>query len=177
VMSAMQSAAPELDQLVAECAPTLTTFPIPEIVIGAMRNWASAVTLWNLALDPSGGPVQPPNTGCTACAGIATIDENTHTVVFNADYYQLGQIGKFVQPGASRISSNTFVSYYQSGTSVGVTTGLDDIAFLNPDGSRILVAYNNSPATTTFSVNWAGRAFTYSLWPWAMVTFRWSPDA
>ena len=178
VMSTLQPADPTLDQLVTECAPNLSSYPIPEIVIGAMRNWASAVTLWNVALDPSGGPVQPPNYGCGGCSGIVTINEITHAVTFNLDYYQLGQIGTFVQPGAWRIGSNTFVSYYQqSSTNYGVTSGLDDVAFLNPDGSRVLLAYNNSLAAISFAVEWSGKAFTYTLAPKATVTFRWDPDS
>jgi glucosylceramidase len=145
-------------------------------VIGAVRNWASAVTLWNLALDPSGGPVQAPNSGCGGCTGLVTINESNHTVSFNLAYYQLGQIGEFLQRGAWRISSNSFVSYYQhSSSSYGVTSGLDDVAFLNPDGSRVLVAYNTSSAAISFAVDWGGRTFTYSLAPQATVTFRWDP--
>ena len=53
-MSTLHTAAPNLEQPVAECAQNLTRFPVPEVEIGAFRNWASAVTLWNLALDPSG---------------------------------------------------------------------------------------------------------------------------
>lgn len=65
--------------------------------------------------------------------------------------------------------------YQHSPTNYGVTSGLDDVALLNPDGSRVLVAYNNSSAAIRFAVNWDGRSFTYSLAAQAMVTFRWNP--
>jgi len=45
----------------------------------------------------------------------------------------------------------------------GVTRGLDDVAFLNPDGSKVLVDYDNSPEQALFQVAWDGRAFVYSL--------------
>jgi glucosylceramidase len=179
VMTTLHEADPSLDQPVAECAPNLSRFPVPEIVIGAIRNWASAVTLWNLALDPSGGPVQPPNLGCPGCRGLVTINEATHSVTFTLPYYQLGQVGAFVEPHAWRVSSNSFVSYFDSSsTSYGATAGVDDVAFLNPDGSRILVAYNTSSVAIRFAVAWRGRAFAYSLAPGATVTFRWeAPSA
>ena len=176
VMSTLHPQTPTGEQILTECSPGITPYPVPEVLIGSLRNWSTAVTLWNLALDPSGGPVQPPNTGCHGCTGVVTINEATGRVTLNRPYYQLGQFGAFLQPGASRISSNTFVRFYQhSATNFGVTAGLDDVAFLNPDGNRVLVAYNNSSAAIRFVVKWAGRTFAYSLPGRAMVTFRWHP--
>ena len=175
VMSRLHHAAPGLDQLVTECAPNLSSFAVPEIAIGSLRNWASAVTLWNVALDPANGPVQPPNTGCHGCHGLLMIDERTHQVHRNLSYYQLGQVGSFVERGAQRISSNNFVTYRVArGSPIGVTPGIDDVAALNPDGSRVLVVYNNSAGPVRFAVRWDGRSFSYLLPPGATVTFRWN---
>ena len=91
-------------------------------------------------------------------------------------YYQLGQLGRFVQPGAWRVASPSFVAYYQQTIPFAaerVTPGLDDVAFLNPDASKVLLAYNTSTAEIPFTVNWSGRSFTYVLAPRATVTFRW----
>ncbi len=176
VMSALQATAPNLDQLVSECDPNLTPYPIPEILIGAIRNGASAVSLWNVALDPSGGPVQPPNSGCTGCSGLVTISESSHSVSFNLDYYQLGQVGGFLEPGAVRIASTALVNYQQSPSVLAATPGLDDVAFVNPDGGHVVVAYDNSSAPISFALQWNGHSFTYTLPPWATVTFRWFPD-
>jgi hypothetical protein len=57
----------------------VTPFQTPELLISSLRNWASAVAVWNLVLDPSGGPVQPPNIGCPDCTGVATVDATTLT--------------------------------------------------------------------------------------------------
>jgi glucosylceramidase len=176
VMAPIHAKLPHFAQPVAECAQNLTRYPVPEMAIGALRNWATAVTLWNLALDPNGQPVEPPNTGCGGCRGIVTIDPNKHTVAYNLPYYQLGQIGSFVEPNAWRIGSNSFVSYFDHGNrNYGVSTGVDDVALLNPDGSRVLVAYNTSSSAIRFSVAWQGRSFTYSLPSRATVSFRWDP--
>ena len=66
-------------EILSECSPGIIPYPVSEVAIDATRNWASAVGLWNLALDPAGGPVQLPNTGCGGCTGLVTIDEQTHT--------------------------------------------------------------------------------------------------
>jgi glucosylceramidase len=175
VMTNLHRRAAGLDQIVTECAPNLGHYAVPEIAIGAMRNWASEVTLWNIATDPAGGPVEAPNSGCHGCRGLVTINESTHQVTFNPDYYELGQIGAFLQSGAWRISSNNFVGYHPQASGSWATSGLDDVAFRNPDGSRMLVVYDNSKSSTRFAVAWRGRNFTYSLTSGATVTFRWNP--
>jgi glucosylceramidase len=176
VMSQFRRTAPRLDEIVDECSPGLITpTPTAEIVIASLREWASTVALWNLALDPHGGPVQVPNHGCPGCVGLARIDERTGTVSLTRSYYQLGQASAFVLPGAHRIASTHFVSYVypRSGVNV-VTPGLDDVAFRNPDGSLVLVAYDNAPSPVRFAVRWRGRALTDTLAPGAMATLVWN---
>jgi glucosylceramidase len=176
VMSSLHDQAPVDDQIVTECSHGIAPYPVPEILIGALRNWSSVVMLWNLALDPSGGPVQPPNAGCPGCTGEVTIDEATQRLSFRNDYFQLGQVSAYVAPGAIRIGSNSFVTYYQAGPrKPAVTPGVDDVALLNPDGSHVLIAYNGATSRRRFAVAWRGRTFAYSLPAKAMVTFRWAP--
>jgi glucosylceramidase len=178
VMSTVHGLAPALDAIVSECSPGIEPYPVEEVLIGSFRNWASAVALWNLALDPAGGPVQPPNGGCQGCSGVVTIDGRTHRASYNRAYYELGQMSEFVQPGALRIRSEHFVSYHYQGLAASpVTPGLDDVAFLNPDGSRVLVASNTSARRIRFAVEWSGRWFTYRLMSRATVTFVWRPEA
>ena len=52
VMSDSHAQAPAADQIVTECSKGIEPYPVPEVLIGSLRNWASVVTLWNLALDP-----------------------------------------------------------------------------------------------------------------------------
>jgi glucosylceramidase len=170
VMSTAHARARHMDQIVDECAPGITPFPVAEVLISSLRNWASAVALWNLALDPNGGPVQAPNSGCPRCTGVVTVDENAHRVRFGSNYYQMGQVSKFVKPGAQRIASPHFVSYAYTGRGRNFSPGLDDVAFRNPDGSEVLVAYDNSSAPASFAVDWTGGWLTYRLAPGAMVT-------
>jgi glucosylceramidase len=104
-----------------------------------------------------------------------TINERTHRAALNANYYQLGQVSKFVRRGAVRIASDRWVSDYASNTTInyGVTPGLDNVALRNPDGSKVLVAYDNSPHPIRFQIAWRRRAFTYTLDAGSTVTFTW----
>jgi O-glycosyl hydrolase len=172
-MSQLEQAAPSLDQIVDECSPEIRSFGTPEFLISALRNWSSVVSVWTTATDPSGGPIQPGN-NCGGCRGLVTIDPNARTATLRTEYYQLGQLSAFVHPGAHRIDSPDFVSYGVNGSNVEtVTPGLDDVAFLNPDGSKVLVTFNNSTTPTTFSVQSDGRYFTYTIPAQAMTTFLW----
>jgi len=174
VMSTLHAEHPNLDELVSECAVGRKRlgFTTSELEIGSFRNWASAVNLWNLALDPQGGPVQPPNDGCRQCTGLVTIS-GTHTITYSRDFYQLGQFSKYVDPGAVRIGSNNFVAYTYTPSANIASSGLDDVAFVNPDHSRVLLAYDNSPVATRFAVQDQGYYFTYELDPGETGTFVW----
>jgi glucosylceramidase len=173
VMSQLHQNAPRFDQIADECSPEIRNFGTPEYLISTLRNRASVVAVWNLALDPQGGP-HGTAYGCPGCTGVVTIDEPSHTVSFSSEYYQLGQLSAFVQPGALRIDSPNFVTYGLNSSNIEtVSPGLDDVAFQNPDGSTALIAYNNSSEPITFAVNSNARYFTYTIPTKAMTTFTW----
>ncbi|MGI8903923.1 MAG: glycoside hydrolase family 30 protein [Solirubrobacteraceae bacterium] len=175
LMSAIRRKAPRLEQIVDECSPGISPFATSELVIGAMRNWASTVALWNLALDQHGGPVQPPNHGCKGCGALVRVNERTHAVRLGINYFQLGQASAFVHRGASRIASGHFVAYdFERRGLDPVSSGLDDVAFLNPDGSRVLLAYNHSSRSIHFAVRWRGKSLPYTLAAKATVTLVWN---
>ena len=172
VMNEFAAADPRLQQIVDECSPGGTSpTPTSEVVIASLRDWASTVSLWNLALDTHGGPVQAPNHGCPGCVGLASIDEHTGRVGLTRAYYQLGQVSAFVARGARRIAANHFVAYTYPHKGVNVVTpGLDDVALRNPDGSIVVIAYDNATAPIRFAVAWRGRELTETLSPQAMMT-------
>ena len=174
MMSDVQQVAPSLDQIVDECTTGGgNIFPTSEALISSFRNWARAVSLWNLALDPSGGPMESAF-GCGGCTGIVQINEQNGGVSLSPDYYAIGQLSHFVQPGAVRVATENFVSYDLSAAyQTTITAGLDDVAFENPDGSQVLVSYNNSTASIEFAVEWHGRYLTYEIPPRATTTLVW----
>ena len=130
-------------------------------MIGATRNWARSISLWNLALDQSSGPQ---NGGCTNCRGVVTIDTSVSpaTISNNVEYYVLGHLAKFVVPGAYRIDSNSFGH-----------GSIEDVAFQNPDASIVLLVLNSSGSAGSFTVSWKNQVFTYSLPAGAVATFQW----
>jgi glucosylceramidase len=101
---------------------------------------------------------------------VVTVNSRTHRVAFGLPYYQLGHVSRFLEPGAVRVDSTHFVAYPLA----GATAGLDDVAFLNPDGSEVLVAYDNTKRPIGFAVHWRSLSFSYKLPAGAMVTFVWS---
>jgi len=174
VMDALHRENPRLTQIESECSPGIVPYSTSELEIASLRNWASALALWNLAVDPSGGPVQPPNRGCPGCTGLVTIDERTHRVTPTLDLFQLGQLSKFVRPGAQRVASTHFVGYSYPGPNRNVASpGLDDVALRNPDGSTVLMVYDNSPRAAAFTVKEGPQRLRYALGPRATVTFTW----
>ncbi len=172
-MTQFHQSYPSLDQITDECAPELRSFGTPEYLIASLRNWASTVSVWTLALDQNGGPLQPGN-NCGGCTGLLTVNTQTQSVSFRPKYYDLGQVSAFVQPGAVRIDSPSFVTYGLSNSNTfTVSHGLDDVAFENPAGSKVLVANNTSTAAISFTVQSDGRYFGYTLPAGAMTTFTW----
>jgi glucosylceramidase len=131
------------------------------LLIGASRNWARSISLWNLALDQNSGPQ---NGGCSNCRGVVTIDYSSSppTITKNVEYYVLGHLAKFVVPGAYRIESNSFGH-----------GSIEDLAFQNPDGSIVLLVLNSSGSNSKFTVNWKNQTFGYSMSAGAVATFEW----
>jgi glucosylceramidase len=125
-------------------------------VIRIPRNWAQSIIWWNIALDQNNGPSLLSN---STCRGMVTIAGGDFTK--NVDYYTMGHISKFVLPGAVRIDSNTFMN------------DLEDVAFKNPDGSKVLIVSNRTAAAKTFKVAWGSNSFTYSIPGEAALTFTW----
>jgi len=135
------------------------------LVIGATRNWAKSVVLWNLALDQNHEPFLG---GCSNCRGVITVDHASQPakIVPTVDYTALAHASKFVAPGAYRVESNTFGE-----------GSLEDVAFRNADGSLVLLVLNTGGSVATFNIGWAGKYASYKLPPAAVATFRWNGPA
>jgi glucosylceramidase len=173
-MTALHNQFPDQDIYETECSGSQSADPANtfsdtlkwharNLEIGSTRNWAKTVVNWNVALDPSGGPHTG---GCGTCTGILTVGPGD-TVTPDAEYYALGHLSRFVQPGAVRIASTSF------GTT-GWNGEIMDVAFVNPDGSTVLVAHNENDSPQSFSVSENGQSFNYTLPGDSLATFRWA---
>ena len=138
------------------------TWHARNIVIGTTRNWARSVVNWNIALNAAGGPH---NGGCDTCTALVSTDADG-TVTTDAEYYTIGHLAKFVDPGAVRIGSTSF------GTT-GWNGQIMDVAFRNPDGSTALVVHNENDDPRRFAVAVGDRSFEYTLPGGALATFTW----
>jgi glucosylceramidase len=132
---------------------------ITNLVVGNFRNWGKSVLLWNLALDEKDGPQ---NGGCTNCRGVVTIDQSSRQITYNEEYYVLGHVSKFIDPGAYRIESS-------SGAGVP-----NNVAFLNPDGSIVVIVQSDS--AVDFNLAWNEQYFSYHLPQGGVVTLKWNAN-
>jgi len=131
--------------------------PVSRVLIGATRNWARNVLLWNLAADPNAGP-HTNDGGCTGCFGAITLVGDQAR--FNVAYYALAHFSKFVPPGSVRIGSNQLEQ-------------LSTVAFLTPDGKVVLVAANTGNFPKTFQIEYHGRSVTATLHSESVATYLW----
>jgi glucosylceramidase len=127
-----------------------------ELTIGATRNWSRTVLEWNMAADPRHQPHTPG--GCTKCLGAVTIDGNK--VTRNPAYYVVAHAAKFVRPGSVRIGSTELPR-------------LPNVAFLAPDGRKVLIVLNDGPSPQTFNMRDGNKPVTSSLPPGAVGTYVW----
>lgn len=127
--------------------------------IRVTRNWSKSVVWWNMALDENNGPSVLDK---STCHGVVTINQSTGDVSYNADYYTLGQFSKFVDSGAYRVESNSFEN------------DVENVAFKNPDGSKVLVVNNINTIDKSVKVKWGSKSFTYTIPADSAITFKWS---
>lgn len=129
---------------------------LKNVIIGSMRNWSKIALEWNLASDPSYGPHTPG--GCTECKGAITI--NASVVSRNVGYYIIAHASKFVPAGSVRIASTTGVS-------------LHSVAFVRPDGKKVLIVLNDSGSSTSFNIKYKGKWVVTSLAGATVGTYVW----
>lgn len=131
------------------------------LIIGATRNWARGVLMWNLALDENDGPHAG---GCGNCRGVVTIDSRTGAVTLNQEYYAFGHTSRFVRPGAVRVESSQ-------------VEGVSSVAFVNPDGQRVLVLYNERAEPAPLTVGEGGWRGETVLPARSAATYVWEAPA
>jgi glucosylceramidase len=132
---------------------------VKNLIVGAPRNWSRNVLEWNLAADENFGP-HTNDGGCNLCQGALTINSNTGMVSRNVSYYIIGHASKFVKPGSVRIASN-------------VVDNLYNVAYLTPDGRKVLIVVNDTNSDKSFSINYKNKNATATLSAGAVGTYVW----
>ena len=132
---------------------------IGNIFIGTTRNWSKNALLWNLALNSNHGPT---NGGCTDCRGVVTVSSSGQ-VTKNVEYYCLAHFSKFVRPGAKRVNSSNFDN----------SLNIRNVAFINTDGSKVMVLLNESSQSRTVSIVVGETKINYSVEANSVATIVW----
>jgi glucosylceramidase len=130
------------------------------IFIGSTTNWSKCALMWNLALDQNGAPHE---NGTSTCRGVVTINASGGMVTFNEEYYSIAHFSKFVRPGAVRVA----ISIPAALSEIGI------VAFLNPDGSKSVIACNYGSSPKTFSIKQGVKNFSYSLPAKSVASIKW----
>jgi glucosylceramidase len=126
------------------------------LMLHYLGNNASSYFMWNMVLDETGL-----STWKWRQNAMISIDRQNKTLRFNGEYYVMRHFSQFVKPGAKRI----------------LTTGPwgDKIAFLNPDGSTVMVIGNSDrrplPVTIETGPNRNGNTLSVTLPPGSINTF------
>ncbi|MEO8821447.1 MAG: glycoside hydrolase family 30 beta sandwich domain-containing protein [Ginsengibacter sp.] len=132
------------------------SWAINNLIIGATKNWSRNVLEWNLASDPNLGPHT--DGGCNTCLGAVTVNGNA--ITRNQSYYIIAHASKFVRPGSVRIYSSD-------------VSGLSNVAFLNPDGKKVLIVLNTGTQWQQFNIQFDGKTASTSLNGGAVATYIW----
>ena len=129
---------------------------IKNVILGATRNWSRIALEWNLAADENYNP-HTPEGGCDSCLGALTIGSDVRR---NVSYYIIAHASKFVIPGSLRIRST-------------VVDQLPNVAFLTPDGKKVVIVLNDSHVSQVFSFRYKNRIAINTLPAGAVGTFEW----
>ncbi len=129
-------------------------------IIGCLNNWVDGWIDWNMVLDKQGGP----NWFKNWCVAPVLVDPEKDEVYYTPLYYTMAHFSKFIRPGAVRV-----------GLQVDKEALLATAA-QNPDGSIVVVVFNESKETKNFTLDLKGRGVQHlSIDPQAIQTIHIQP--
>lgn len=127
------------------------------LIIGAPRNWARGVVMWNLALDESNGPHLG---GCADCRGLVTIDSRSGAITREPEYYAFAHGSRFVPVGSVRVGATP------SDPKLAV------VAFQHGAGGPVTaIVLNERAASGAVSIAIGGHLLRGDIPPGALATF------
>ncbi|RXG24250.1 glycoside hydrolase family 30 protein [Leeuwenhoekiella aequorea] len=129
---------------------------LKNVIIGSMRNWSKNALEWNLANDAGFGPHT--DGGCTVCKGALTLSGSA--ITRNVGYYIVAHASKFVSAGSVRIES-------------ALKGELQNVAFVRPDGKKVLIVENNGSTNLPFNIKQNGKWVVTALDAGAVGTYIW----
>jgi glucosylceramidase len=109
-----------------------------------LNHWSVGWVDWNILLDQTGGPNHVGN----LCSAPILANTETGQITYQASYYYMGQFAKFIRPGAVRVLA------------APTDDGLDSTAFVNTDGSTVVVVMNRTELPIRFQIQLGDKAVT-----------------
>jgi glucosylceramidase len=106
-------------------------------LIQDLNHWSVGWVDWNMILDQTGGPNHVGN----LCSAPIIAHTDTGEVSYESSYYYLGQFAKFIRPGAVRVLA------------APTSDSLETTAFVNPDGSTVVVVMNRTELPVRFELH------------------------
>ena len=123
-------------------------------MINDFNNGTVAWTDWNILLDETGGPNHVGN----LCFAPVHGDTKTGGLTFTNSYYYIGHFSKFIRPGAKRI------------VSVSSANNLLSTAFVNEDGSIVIIAMNQGENPLDYTITLGSKTAKLSTLPHSIQT-------
>lgn len=122
-------------------------------IIGDLNNWSEGYIDWNLVLDSQGGPNHVGN----YCEAPIMLSESGD-LVYNPSYWYIAHFSRYIRPGAKRIFC------------AGGVSDVFQTAYINDDGSKVIVAMNigDRDHETNFDID--GDSFGLSIERHSIVT-------
>lgn len=136
---------------------------LADVVVGAARNWAGSVMLWNLALDQDNGPHVG---GCGDCHGVLTVEPGAMSAA-------LGLIDRSLEFDLLALASRAAPRDSVRVTSQASSGALSSVAFVTETGERSLLVHNRTDSDLAVTVADGGLPFTVDLPARALATLRW----
>ena len=124
-------------------------------MINDFNGGAVGWTDWNVLLDETGGPNHVQN----FCYAPIHADTKAGKLIYMNSYYYIGHFSKFIKQGAKRIISSPSRSQ------------LISTAFLNPDGTIVVVVMNEKNNKTPFFLWINGKAAETTALPHSINTY------
>lgn len=118
-----------------------------------LNNGMNYYMYWNMVLDPSGR-----STWDWVQNMLISVDKTTKTVVYYPEFYIMKHLSHFVLPGAYRLKTNG---------------GKDHLAFVNPDGTTVLILVNTAEADKIMKVAVAEKTVEVAVKAKSFNTLTW----
>jgi len=137
-----------------------------ETVIQHLRNGATTYNAWvtMITQNPAEANQGPYNQVGKVAPTMLIQEDGSSSEYYNTpEFWLMGQFSRFVRPGAVRIHSN-----------YGSIQTVTNVAFLNPDGTYVLIVANSTSKHQTFNVEFSDQHFSARIPAKSIATYRWT---